>query len=137
MKHVKSQAEKPNCKKENLVSERAVAPSSNAPDLASLLRAYLHKPDAPVPPPDFRADTMNTELRLRVWPYDLIQQKPRMLSKLDKLASKGASLYQMYDALAVDPQALRELRLDYEWFDQMFNGLEDRAAYERSLMSSD
>lgn len=78
---------------------------------------------------------MKTELRLRAWPYYVM--KPEALPKLDKLASEGASIFEMIDITDVDFEGIRALRWESEWFDQLFNGLEDRAAFVRSTMDID
>jgi hypothetical protein len=38
----------------------------------------------------------------------------------------------MIDVIDVDFEVLHALRWDYDWFDQLFNGLEGRATYVRS-----
>ena len=134
MKHAQSQAEMLNPAKAKPTSERVVAHVPDTPDIASLLQAYLRKPDAPVSPPSFRANTMKTKLRLIAWPFDVM--KPKALSERDKLASEGAGIFKMIDVMDIDFADLRDFRWDYEWFDQLFNGLEGRAAYVRSVMSN-
>jgi hypothetical protein len=130
MKHVQSPTEMLNREKAESISKGVVAPLYDGPDLGSILCAKLSQPDTPpVSPADFRANTMKTRLRLRAWPYEVM--KPEALAELDRLAGEGASLYQILDAAGVDSQTLHAFRWDFDWFDQLFNGLEYRAAYVR------
>jgi hypothetical protein len=135
MKHAQSQAEMLNRGKDKPTSERVVAHVPDTPDIASLLQAYLRKPDAPVSPPSFRANTMKTQLRLLAWPFDVM--KPEALAELDRLAGEGASIFEMVDVMDIDLADLRDFRWESEWFDELISALEGRAAYVRSVMGND
>ena len=95
-----------------------------------MLHAKLFKPGTPhTSPSTFRADTIKTQLRLLACPFYVM--KPEALAELDKLASEGARLNDMIGVIDVDFEMLRILRSEYKWFNDLFNGLEDRAAYIR------
>lgn len=80
--------------------------------MASLVQAYLRKPDAPVSPSSFRANTMKTQLRLLAWPFDVM--KPEALAELDRLAGEGASIFEMVDVMDIDFADLRDFRWESE-----------------------
>ena len=135
MKHTQSQAAKINPGADQITQKRIVAHGGKCPDLGSMLRAKLFKPDTPpTSPSDFRANTMKTRLRLLACPF--YAMKPEALAELDKLAGEGASIFDMIDVIDVDFEMLHAFRWDYKWFDNLFNRLEDRAAYVRSTMGN-
>ncbi len=136
MKHAQSQTEMPNLGADQITPKRIVAHGPQCPDLGSMLRTKLFKPDTPpTSPSSFRANTMKTQLRLLASRFYVM--KPEALAELDKLASEGARFYDMIDVIDVDLEVFRALRWEYKWFDQLFNGLEDRAAYVRLSMDND
>jgi hypothetical protein len=130
MKHGQLQAAKINPGAGQVTLKRKVAPIYRGPYLGILLQAKLCKPDTPpTSPSSFLANTMKTRLRLVAWPYEVM--KPEALAELDRLASKGASTLELVDVMDIDFAELHEFRYESQWFDDLINGLEYRAAYVR------